>query len=123
MAAASSEARRMAAAHEQAITSLAVQVQQLTQQLTLSKTLTPAQSAAPSPAASALAPSRIVSEPRVETPERYAGEPEGCDPFLSNCSILFALQPITFATEEAKVAYAISHLTGRAHLCPSVGHS
>ncbi|KAF7641064.1 hypothetical protein LDENG_00296660 [Lucifuga dentata] len=58
----------------------------------------------------------MASEPRVGTPERYAGEPEGCNPFLTNCSILFALQPLTFSTEEAKVAYAISHLTGRARM-------
>ena len=48
--------------------------------------------------------------------ERYEGDPEGCSPFLTNCSILFALQPYTFATEEARVAYAITHLTGRARL-------
>ncbi|KAF7644122.1 hypothetical protein LDENG_00227410 [Lucifuga dentata] len=112
MAAASSESRRAAAAHEQATTALAAQVQQLTQ--TLSQTLALVQSAAPSPAASALAPSRVLSEPHVGTPERYTGELEGCDPFLTNCSILFALQPLTFATEEAKVAYAISHLWGTA---------
>ncbi|KAF7649549.1 hypothetical protein LDENG_00139490 [Lucifuga dentata] len=110
MAATSSEARQVAAAQEQAISSLAAQVQQLMQ--ALSQTLTPA----PSPAATALAPSRMVSEPRVGTPEHYASEPEGFNPFLMNCSILFALQPLTFSTVKAKVAYGISHLTGRARL-------
>ncbi|KAF7641874.1 hypothetical protein LDENG_00269710 [Lucifuga dentata] len=114
MVAASSESRRAAAAHEQAITALATQVQQLTQ--TLSQTLAPVQSVAPSPAATPLTPSRVVSEPQVGSPERYASEPEGCNPFLTNCSILFALQPLTFSTKEAKVAYAISHLTRRARL-------
>ncbi|KAF7645927.1 hypothetical protein LDENG_00196160 [Lucifuga dentata] len=78
----------------------------------LSQTLTPA----PSPAATALAPSRIVSEPQLGTPERYDGEPEWCNPFLTNCSILFALQPLTFSTKEAEVAYTISQGS-------SVGHS
>ncbi len=37
-------------------------------------------------------------------------------PFITNCSILFALQPHTFASEEARVAFTINHLTGRARL-------
>lgn len=55
-------------------------------------------------------------EPRVGTPERYGGDAEGCAPFITNCSILFALQPQTFATERAKVAFVVNHLTGRARL-------
>ena len=73
--------------------------------------------AAPSPAVTPPAPASppLVQprEPRVGI-QRYEGDPEGCS--LTNCSILFALQPCTFATEEARVAYAITHLTGRAHL-------
>jgi len=52
----------------------------------------------------------------VGVPERDAGDPEGCNPFITNCSILFALQPHTFASEEAKVAFTINNLTGRARL-------
>lgn len=37
-------------------------------------------------------------------------------PFLTNCSLLFHLQPHTFASEDAKVAFTIHHLIGRAHL-------
>ncbi|KAG7520683.1 hypothetical protein JOB18_034368 [Solea senegalensis] len=59
---------------------------------------------------------RADPEPRVGTPERYEGDRETCGPFLTNCSLLFALQPCTFATEPApaKVAFVINHLTGRA---------
>ncbi|KAF7661785.1 hypothetical protein LDENG_00254450 [Lucifuga dentata] len=102
------------AVHEQAITALATLVQQLTP--TPFPTSAPVQAAALSPVATPPGLPRMVSEPRVGTPERYAGEPEGCNPFLINCSILFALQPLTFSNEEAKVAYAISHLTGRARM-------
>ncbi|TWW62374.1 hypothetical protein D4764_04G0010210 [Takifugu flavidus] len=56
---------------------------------------------------------RTAPEPRVGTPERYSGDPEGCNPFLTNCSFLFALQPYTFASEAARVAFTINHLTGR----------
>ena len=49
-------------------------------------------------------------------PERYDGKPSTCNAFLCNCSIIFALQPLTFASEEARVNYTINHLSGRACL-------
>lgn len=45
-------------------------------------------------------------------PERYAGDQENCNLFITNCSILFALQPYNFASEVAKVAFRIINLTG-----------
>lgn len=56
------------------------------------------------------------SEPRVGAPERFVGDPQSCRAFITNCFLLFSLQPRTFATETAKVAYAIMHLTGQARL-------
>ena len=49
-------------------------------------------------------------------PECYDGDPTTCNAFLCNCSIIFALQPLTFASEEARVVYTINHLSGRARL-------
>lgn len=57
-----------------------------------------------------------MSEPRIGAPERYAGEPEGCNPSLTNCTIFFALQPLTIASEQAVVGFTINQLTGRARL-------
>ncbi|TWW57308.1 hypothetical protein D4764_07G0000270 [Takifugu flavidus] len=37
-----------------------------------------------------------------QDPECYEGNPESCDAFVVNCSLLFSLQPRTFATEAAK---------------------
>uniref|UniRef100_A0A674NTP4 DUF4939 domain-containing protein n=1 Tax=Takifugu rubripes TaxID=31033 RepID=A0A674NTP4_TAKRU len=54
--------------------------------------------------------------PQVGEPEQFEGTPESCDAFVVNCSLLFSLQPCTFITEAAKVAYTIKHLTGRAWL-------
>ncbi|TWW62375.1 hypothetical protein D4764_04G0010220 [Takifugu flavidus] len=65
------------------------------------------------PSSGTCSPPGTAPEPRVGTPERYSGDPEGCNPFLTNCSILFALQPYTFASEAARVAFTINHLTGR----------
>lgn len=105
--------QQAAASQEQVLAALAAQIQQLS--TTLSQLTAPAAHTAPPaiPPPAILGP---VSEPRVGAPERYSGDPESCNPFLTNCSILFALQPHTFASEAAKVAFTINHLTGRARL-------
>ena len=121
MTAAATEAKQAAAAHGQALTVLAGQLQQLSVLLTQAPQ---ASGAASPPAPPATAPAPVPAplppmdapEPRVGIPERYEGDRETCGPFLTNCSLLFALQPRTFATEGAKVAFVINHLTGRARL-------
>ena len=69
----------------------------------------------PAPAATET-PVPLPREPSVGVPERYDGDPTTCNAFLCNCTILFSLQPLTFASEEARVAYAVNHLSGRARL-------
>lgn len=94
----------------QTVTRLAAQLQQQSPAGT-----SPVSSA---PAAASLAPvlASDSPEPRVGSPERFDGNPENCSPFLTNCTLFFALQPRTFASELAKVAFTINHLTGRARL-------
>ncbi len=53
-------------------------------------------------------------EPHANNPPLYDGDPNSCLPFLSQCSLVFALQPRQYATEQLKVAYVITLLTGRA---------
>ncbi|KAL1267086.1 hypothetical protein QQF64_002761 [Cirrhinus molitorella] len=53
-------------------------------------------------------------EPRVNNPPPYAGEATSCRSFLTQCEVVFSLQPRTYSTETAKVAFVISLLTGRA---------
>ena len=113
------EAHHANSTHDQTLTYLAAQLQQLTatvQQLAAAVVAAPAPLPMPPAPASAFSPMGFSPEPRVGTPERYAGEPEGCSPFLTNCSILFALQPHTFASEAARVAFTVNHLTGKARL-------
>lgn len=114
MASLASEAKQSAATQELNLSSLVSQMQQLTAAVAQ---LAPANTY-PEPArvVSPLPSPRQMTEPRIGPPERYAGEPEGCNPFLTNCSIYFSLQPLTFATEEAKVAFTVNQLTGRARL-------
>jgi len=114
---ATTEARHTAATLDQGLATLATQIQQLATALTqIQGSASPAAPAPPVAPVPVPCPPAHAPEPLVGTPERYAGEPEGCNPFLTNCSILFALQPLTFSSEEAKVAFTINHLTGRARL-------
>ena len=54
-------------------------------------------------------------EPHVQPPERYSGESgSSCRGFLSQCSLLFTLQPSAFTTDVGKVRYVMTLLTGRA---------
>lgn len=53
-------------------------------------------------------------EPRINNPPRYAGEPTQCRSFITQCEVVFSLQPTTYSRERARVAYVISLLTGRA---------
>ena len=99
--------------HESMMAAVLTQIQQMSSTLTQAVAMPrPPEPPTPPPPP----PSGAIIEPRVGTPERYAGDPDGCNPFLTNCSILFALQPLTFSTEAAKVAFTINHLTGRARL-------
>lgn len=44
----------------------------------------------------------------------FDGDPNSCLSFLSQCSLNFALQPPRYATEETRIAFIITLLTGRA---------
>lgn len=119
MQAALNESRAAASLQEQAIQTLADQVQKLTNLFSAHAAAPPSATAPPQfpvPAPEVVLPPIASSEPRIGAPERYGGEPGGCKPFITNCSIYFALQPSTFASEGAKVAFAVNHLTGRARL-------
>lgn len=53
-------------------------------------------------------------EPHANNPPLYDGDPNSCRAFLSQCALVFALQPRRYATERLKVAYVITLLTGKA---------
>ncbi len=53
-------------------------------------------------------------EPKIPAPQRYDGKPGTCKGFLTQVSLIFELQPSTFASEKAKIAYIISLLCDRA---------
>ncbi len=96
-----------------AVQALVAQVSELTTQLQLLR----------SPAAPPTPPILPVPgnnnpqhEPRLPTPEVYAGDANLCRAFLTKCSLFFSLQPQTFTMEASKVALVLTLLSGKAAL-------
>uniref|UniRef100_A0A4W5KTI3 CCHC-type domain-containing protein n=1 Tax=Hucho hucho TaxID=62062 RepID=A0A4W5KTI3_9TELE len=94
-----------------AVQALVAQVSELTQQL--QRLSVPAAPTTP-PVPPTPIPPYHQPEPRMPTPEAYSGEPSFCRPFINKCSLFFSLQPQTFASEQSKVAFVLTLLTGRA---------
>ncbi|XP_056605021.1 uncharacterized protein LOC130421252 [Triplophysa dalaica] len=58
--------------------------------------------------------SRSEPEPHANTPPLYDGDPNSCRAFLSQCALVFALQPRRYDSEEVRIAYILTLLTGKA---------
>ena len=58
-------------------------------------------------------PQQEIREPQLLPLERYDRSPGECRSFLTQCQLIFSLQPRTFPMEAARVAF-ITQLTGRA---------
>uniref|UniRef100_A0A9J7Z1R4 Retrotransposon gag domain-containing protein n=1 Tax=Cyprinus carpio carpio TaxID=630221 RepID=A0A9J7Z1R4_CYPCA len=88
-----------------AIQALVAQVSELTQQIHQLHRISPTAPAPPVPRE--IPQDHFRPEPRL---------PAFCRTFLNKCSMHFALQPRTFATEESKVAFTLTLLSGKAAL-------
>ena len=53
-------------------------------------------------------------EPKVPTPEKYEGDLGGYRSFILQCGLIFDLQPYSYATDKARIAFVIELLRGRA---------
>lgn len=51
---------------------------------------------------------------QLSRPEKFSGDSGDCRTFITQCELHFEMQPTAFLTDRAKIAYIISHLTGRA---------
>uniref|UniRef100_A0AAQ6INN1 Retrotransposon gag domain-containing protein n=1 Tax=Anabas testudineus TaxID=64144 RepID=A0AAQ6INN1_ANATE len=78
------------------------------------RTLASREAQAPSAPAPAFSPLSLPREIALSKPPPYNGDPENCRPFLTQCDIYFSFQPSVFISEQAKVGFVISLLTGPA---------
>ncbi|KAL1276812.1 hypothetical protein QQF64_036435 [Cirrhinus molitorella] len=98
-----------------AVQALVLQVSELTTQLQQLKVGTALTPSSPTPSPSPPVDQAVRSaEPRLPPPAFYSGEPQLCRSFLAKCSLYFSLQPSSSPTEESKVAFVITLLSGRA---------
>ncbi len=100
-----------------AIQALVTQVSELTTQLQRLQSEPEQRPTASNPPAPTIPDQagRII-EPRLPPPAFYSGEPQQCRSFLAKCSLYISLQPSSFPTEESKIAFVITLLSGRAAL-------
>ncbi|CAK6972701.1 hypothetical protein L3Q82_001622 [Scomber scombrus] len=86
---------------------------QLHQVLLRLDTAPPATPPAENPAAAPTGPVAPISL-RLAPPEKFSGNSGDCRTFLVQCDLHFKLNPAAFESDQAKVAFIVSHLTGRA---------
>ncbi len=73
-----------------------------------------AQAPPPSPPSQAPAPSSFTASPRLVFPEKFDGSPTKCNDFLLQCSMFVKQQPMLYPTDNSRIAFVCSLLTGRA---------
>ncbi|KAI2644234.1 Transposon Tf2-6 polyprotein [Labeo rohita] len=71
---------------------------------------------APTPPAPVLPPAvqPAVASPRLAFPDKFDGTPTKCKGFLLQCTLFVNQQPNLYATDESKIAFVCSLLTGKA---------
>ncbi len=65
----------------------------------------------PSPASTAAS---ATASPRLAFPEKFDGSPTRCKGFLLQCSMFIGQQPTLYPTDDSRIAFVCSLLTGRA---------
>ncbi|KAL0183816.1 hypothetical protein M9458_019512, partial [Cirrhinus mrigala] len=65
-------------------------------------------------AAQPTSPAPSVASPRLAYPDKFDGSPAKCKGFLLQCSLFVTQQPALYPTEESRIAFVCSLLTGKA---------
>lgn len=113
------------ARHDEMLQQIATALQQLTTTLPPSQPApaTEAQAtssqaqAAPAQAVQGADPQRhpqSTPEPRLPAPQRYDGKQGECREFITQCQLTFELQPTTYPSDRARIAYVITLLVDKA---------
>ncbi|KAL0185425.1 hypothetical protein M9458_021122, partial [Cirrhinus mrigala] len=93
------------ATHQQQLAHLTALTEEMVK--TLRSLQLPSAETAPSPAAP-------VASPRLAYPDKFDGSPAKCKGFLLQCSLFVTQQPALYPTEESRIAFVCSLLTGKA---------
>ncbi len=56
----------------------------------------------------------VTASPRLAFPEKFDGSPTRCKGFLLQCSMFVNQQPMLYSTDDSRIAFVCSLLTGRA---------
>ncbi len=110
----SSQAQQLAIHHQQLqrLTSLTEELVKTLQNLQIPASTPPAPQTSVS---TAILPAQSTSvNPRLAFPEKYDGNPTHCRGFLLQCNLFVNQQPALYSTEEGRIAFVCSLLTGRA---------
>ncbi|KAL0164214.1 hypothetical protein M9458_039967, partial [Cirrhinus mrigala] len=100
--------------HQQQLDRLTTLTEQLVQAVQgLQIASTPA-AAAPPPPAPTPAVQTVTASPRLAFPEKFDGTASKCKGFLLQCTLFVNQQPNLYATDESKIAFVCSLLTGKA---------
>lgn len=97
--------------HSQVLTDLMTSIRQIFDRLPSTPAAASTAASVPLPGSQMLSP---LAEPRLPPPQRFLGDPSACDGFLTQCSLTFELQPSSFPSDRAKIAYVITLLSGKA---------
>uniref|UniRef100_A0A8C7PKC4 CCHC-type domain-containing protein n=1 Tax=Oncorhynchus mykiss TaxID=8022 RepID=A0A8C7PKC4_ONCMY len=103
--------------HKTALQEIAVAIQNLSASLTQIQdqlSLLAIHSPPVSPISPAVSDAVSFREPKVPTPDKYEGDLGRCRSFLMQCGLVFDLQPHSYATDKARIAFVIELLRGRA---------
>uniref|UniRef100_A0AAQ4RCN5 CCHC-type domain-containing protein n=1 Tax=Gasterosteus aculeatus aculeatus TaxID=481459 RepID=A0AAQ4RCN5_GASAC len=111
--------RGLAHSQEEFRTTVSAQVGLLSSQMEqiltlLSRNAAPEPKPSPAPPDLSTGPTPADTGARLAPPERYDGTIGGSRSFLTECEVHFEHSPRHFHTERSKVAFMMSHLTGRA---------
>ncbi len=107
----------MLVAHQQQLARLTSLTEELVTTLRAFR-LSPSESAPPpppvDPAPQAPPLSHSMASPRLAYAEKFDGTPAKCKGFLLQCSLFVSQQPVLYPTEESRIAFLCSLLTGKA---------
>ena len=94
-------------------TAMANQMSHLGSQIQALQNHSAQRTSAPEPPAAAAVPI-VGAGCKLAQPEKFSGEPGLCKTFFIDCSLHYELFPNAFPTDRTKIAFMMSHLTGRA---------